>query len=158
MYFCITIILLLPLFSVVKPKINMYVAFWDTKDTCLALVLIPLFCKKKDFKYYVWHLYFLPPSCFPSCCPTHMLSITITYLIKRMRPSGMNVLFSLWITDSQDDNTALQMSNVNFETKSELTETSPCLKQDLKARPFSLIMPQLVLAYFPKQYQRIFVK
>lgn len=50
-----------------------------------------------------------------------------------MRPSGMIVLFSPWITDSQDDNIALQTSNVNFETKRELTETSPGLKQDLKA-------------------------
>lgn len=110
------------------------------------------------FKVYVWHLYFLLPSCFSSCCPTHTLSITVTYLIKRMRPSGMNVLFSLWVADSQDDNITLQTSNVNFETERELTETSPGLKQDLKARPFSLIMPQLALAYFPKQYQRTFAK
>lgn len=51
-----------------------------------------------------------------------------------MRPSRTTiVLFSPWITDSQDDNIALQTSSVNFETKREFTETSPGLKQELKA-------------------------
>lgn len=129
----------------------------NTKDSCPALVSVPLFYKREALR-----------------CLTSIFLSSVSFLF--LQPNSHTVFhhyvsdkkdetirhgsssLPLPVTDSRGDDIALRMSEVSLQTESGFTPSLPVFKYDLGAKLSSLITSHLFLSYFSKTVSKNFFK